>query len=138
VRRTDLSHNVCPVARSLSVVGDWWSLLVVRDALRGVRRFGEFQTSLGLAKNILAARLRAMVEAGILELQPASDGSAYQEYVLTEKGRSLRPVVEALAAWGNVHCAAPVASATAKTAKRGAAAASAKAPKQRRAASKRG
>jgi DNA-binding HxlR family transcriptional regulator len=136
VRRTDLSQNACPVARSLSVVGDWWSLLVVRDALRGVRRFGEFQTRLGLAKNILAARLRALVEAGILELQPASDGSAYQEYVLTEKGRSLRPVVEALAAWGNVHCAAPVASAssTARTAKRGAA--SAKAAKQRRAASK--
>jgi DNA-binding HxlR family transcriptional regulator len=106
MRRTDLSQNICPVARSLNVVGDGWSLLVVRDALRGLRRFGEFQKSLGLAKNILAARLRALVEAGILEITPASDGSAYHDYVLTPKGRDLVPVLEAMATWGNTHCKA--------------------------------
>src|SRR5215813_2466577 len=100
MRRTNLSGADCPVARSLDVVGDWWSLLVVRDASLGLRRFGEFQRSLGLAKNILAARLRALVEGGIFTLEPAADGSAYQEYVLTDKGRALRPVLDALRVWG--------------------------------------
>jgi len=70
------------------------------DALNGVRRFGEFQRSLGLAKNILTTRLKTMVAQGIMEVAPASDGSAYQEYVLTEKGQRLLPVLVALAQWG--------------------------------------
>ena len=74
------------MAHALSLVGERWSLLIVRDAFDGLRRFGEFQKSLGLAKNILAARLRNLTEHGILEPAPASDGSAYQEYVLTKKG----------------------------------------------------
>jgi len=81
----------CAVARPLDVIGDSWSLLIVRDAFDGLRRFGEFQKSLGLAKNILSARLRSLVDHGVLEAVPASDGSAYQEYVLTEKGRGLFP-----------------------------------------------
>jgi DNA-binding HxlR family transcriptional regulator len=100
MRRTSLKTANCPVARSLDVIGDWWSLLIVRDALRGLRRFGQFQKSLGLAKNILTVRLRALVADGIMELVPASDGSAYQEYVLTEKGRGLLPVLVALRQWG--------------------------------------
>jgi len=82
------------------VIGDWWSLLIVRDAFLGKRRFSEFQKSLGLAKNILCARLRKLVSHGVLDACPASDGSAYQEYRLTEKGRSLYLVLVALRQWG--------------------------------------
>jgi DNA-binding HxlR family transcriptional regulator len=93
----------CPVARSVDVVGDRWSLLIVRDALDGTRRFSEFQRSLGVAKNILSDRLRRLVEAGILASQPASDGTAYEEYALTPKGESLFPIVVALRQWGERH-----------------------------------
>src|SRR6201999_823964 len=99
VKRTSLARNECPIARSLDVIGDWWSLLIIRDALLGRRRFGEFQKSLGLAKNILTTRLRALVARGILELAPASDGTAYQEYVLTPKGRGVFPILVALRQW---------------------------------------
>lgn len=103
MKRTRLEASTCPVARSLDVIGDWWSLLIVRDALRGVKRFGEFQKSLGIAKNMLTARLKLLVDEGILQLQPASDGSAWQEYVLTAKGRTLQTVLVALSQWGNDH-----------------------------------
>jgi DNA-binding HxlR family transcriptional regulator len=100
LRRKSFETAACPVARSLDVIGDWWSLLIIRDALNGVRRFSEFQRSLGLAKNILTTRLKTMVAQGIMEVAPASDGSAYQEYVLTEKGQRLLPVLVALGQWG--------------------------------------
>jgi DNA-binding HxlR family transcriptional regulator len=99
MKRTSLAHADCPIARSLDVFGDWWSLLIIRDALLGRRRFGEFQKSLGLAKNILTVRLRTLVDQGILELAPASDGSAYQEYVPTPKGRGVFPIMVALRQW---------------------------------------
>ncbi|MBM7049066.1 helix-turn-helix transcriptional regulator [Rhizobium lusitanum] len=91
---------MCGIARPLDAIGDWWSLLIIRDAFDGLRRFGEFQKSLGLAKNILSARLRNLVAHGIMETVPASDGSPYQEYVLTEKGRGLFPLLVALRQWG--------------------------------------
>jgi DNA-binding HxlR family transcriptional regulator len=100
VKRTSHSDAACPVARPLDAIGDWWSLLIIRDAFDGLRRFSEFHKSLGLAKNILAARLRNLVEHGILETAPASDGSAYQEYLLTEKGLALFPLLVALRQWG--------------------------------------
>lgn len=103
VKRTSLEGVACPVARSLDAIGDWWSLLIVRDAFDGVRRFGEFQKSLGVAKNILSDRLRTLVAHGILTAAPASDGSAYQEYVLTDKGRALFPVIVSLRQWGEDH-----------------------------------
>ena len=99
VKRTSLEKAECPIARSLDVFGDWWSLLVIRDAFLGIRRFSEFQKSIGLAKNILTVRLRALVDHGILKMAPASDGSAYQEYVLTPKGRGVFPVLVALRQW---------------------------------------
>jgi DNA-binding HxlR family transcriptional regulator len=99
VKRTSLAANDCPVARALDIIGDWWSLLIIRDALIGHRRFGEFQKSLGLAKNILTTRLRTLVDQGILEMAPASDGSAYQEYVPTAKGRGTFPILVALRQW---------------------------------------
>lgn len=100
VKRTTHADSLCGVARPLDAIGDWWSLLIVRDAFDGARRFGEFQRSLGLAKNILSVRLRNLVTHGILQMEPASDGSAYQEYVLTEKGRGLFPLLVALRQWG--------------------------------------
>ena len=107
VRRTSLKEADCPVARALDAIGDWWSLLIIRDAFSDARRFGEFQKSLGVAKGILSARLRNLVELGILEIAPASDGSAYQEYVLTEKGRGLFVVIAGLRQWGEEHCYEP-------------------------------
>lgn len=97
----------CPVARSVDLIGDRWSLLIVRDAFDGKRRFGDFQRSLGMARNILTDRLNKLVEAGILIRQDASDGTAYQEYVLTPQGESLFPVVVALRQWGEQHLFAP-------------------------------
>lgn len=94
---------MCGVARPLDAIGDWWSLLIIRDAFDGLRRFGEFQKSLGLAKNILSARLRNLVTHGVMDVVPASDGSSYQEYVLTAKGRGLFPVLVALRQWGENH-----------------------------------
>jgi DNA-binding HxlR family transcriptional regulator len=99
VKRTSLEGNVCPIARSLDAIGDWWSLLIVRDAFRGSRRFGEFQKRLGLAKNILTVRLRTLVDRGILTTEPASDGSPYRDYVLTPRGRGLFPILVALRQW---------------------------------------
>ncbi|MFW7251621.1 winged helix-turn-helix transcriptional regulator [Enterobacter sp. BNK-34] len=93
----------CPVARSVEAIGDRWSLLIVRNAFDGMTRFGDFQRSLGVARNILSDRLRKLVDADILTLQGASDGTAYQEYVLTDKGESLFPVVVALRQWGEQH-----------------------------------
>lgn len=103
MRRTSLNDADCPIARALDAVGDWWSLLIVRDALFGLRRFGEFQKSLGMARNILTARLRGLVAAGILDAVPAGDGSAYKDYVLTQKGRDLFTVLVALRQWGEAH-----------------------------------
>jgi DNA-binding HxlR family transcriptional regulator len=96
--KTDLSRLNCSLAGALSLVGDWWSLLIVRDAVLGVRRFGEFEQSLGVAKNILSARLARLVEAGVL----AREGSDRRPtYRLTGKGRALTPAVVALTQWGD-------------------------------------
>jgi len=102
-QRKSLRNDACPMARSLEIVGDQWSLLIVRDAFDGMKRFGEFQQSLGVAKNILSDRLKYLVQEGVLDLAPASDGSLYQEYVLTPKGKGLFPVVVGLRQWGEAH-----------------------------------
>ena len=107
VQRVSFDDSTCPVARALDVVGDWWSLLIVRDAFDGMRRFGEFQRSLGVAKNVLTVRLKALVASGVLEVVPAADGSAYSEYVLTPRGRGLFPVIVGLRQWGEDHLFAP-------------------------------
>ncbi|MEQ7921715.1 helix-turn-helix domain-containing protein [Xanthomonas sp. WHRI 1810A] len=99
-KQASLESSECPVARTLEAIGDRWSLMIIRDAFDDMRRFSEFQKSLGLAKNILASRLRALVALGLFEVRPASDGSAYKEYVLTEKGRSIFPIVVGLRQWG--------------------------------------
>lgn len=99
------------MAAALEVVGDPWTLLIVRDALRGARRFEQFQASLGCARNVLAARLKALVQEGVLERRPYSERPPRSEYRLTPKGRDLYPVVLTLLAWGDKHVygeAAPV------------------------------
>jgi DNA-binding HxlR family transcriptional regulator len=99
MRHTSLAELPCPVARTLDVVGEWWTLLIVRDALLGARRFEDFKAT-GIADNILASRLRRLVDAGILERVPYQERPERFEYVLTEKGRALGPVVGALRDWG--------------------------------------
>lgn len=106
-KRKSLKTDPCPVARALDVIGERWSLLIVRDAFDGMRRFGEFQKSLGVAKNILADRLHTLVEEGIFTIAPASDGTAYQEYVLTAKGLGLFPVVVGLRQWSEAQLFEP-------------------------------
>ncbi len=100
MRRTSLVDAICPVARSLDEIGDWWTLLIVRDAFQGKKRFSEFQKSLGLAKNILSARLRHLTAKGIMEKRPLVSRFGHNEYHLTEKGRRLRLVLTALRQWG--------------------------------------
>jgi DNA-binding HxlR family transcriptional regulator len=102
-RRSNDQVEHCPVARSVDLIGDRWSLLIVRDAFDGKHRFSDFQRSLGMARNILADRLRQLVQADILSNRPASDGSAYSEYVLTPRGERLFPLIVALRQWGEAH-----------------------------------
>ncbi|WP_369790575.1 winged helix-turn-helix transcriptional regulator [Rouxiella sp. WC2420] len=103
MKRTSMNDSICPIARTLDLIGDWWTLLIVRDALGGIKRFSEFQRHLGAAKNILSSRLKTLVAEGILEIAPASDGSAYQEYLLTQKGKDLYPILIALGQWGHAY-----------------------------------
>jgi DNA-binding HxlR family transcriptional regulator len=95
----------CPIARSLERVGEWWSILIIRDALHGMTRFDEFQNSLGIAPTTLTRRLNALVEAGLLERRRYSQHPPRDDYALTARGRDLRPVVVSLLAWGNKHFA---------------------------------
>jgi DNA-binding HxlR family transcriptional regulator len=95
----------CPIARSLERVGEWWSILILRDALHGLTRFDEFQKSLGIAPNMLTRRLNGLLEAGLLERRRYSTRPPRDEYVVTQRGRDFRPVLLALMAWGNKHFA---------------------------------
>ncbi len=101
MHRTRLDDSECPVARSLDMIGEWWSLLIIRDALRGLRRFEEFQESLGIARNMLSRRLKALVAAGILEKRAYVARPPRYDYQLTAKGEELLPVVVNLHLWGN-------------------------------------
>ena len=105
MKRTNFGKMQCPVARSLERVGEWWSILIIRDALNGLKRFDEFQRSLDIAPNMLTRRLNALVEAGLLERRSYSERPPRFEYLLTERGRDFRPVLWALLAWGNKHFA---------------------------------
>jgi DNA-binding HxlR family transcriptional regulator len=96
----------CSAARALELVGERWSLLIIRDALfAGHTRFGDFQRSLGVAPNILTARLDGFVAAGLMERRRYSEHPEHYEYLLTGKGRDLAPVIVALSAWGDRYAA---------------------------------
>src|SRR5258708_27060371 len=101
MQHKSLADARCPIARSIDVVGEWWTILILRDAFRGVRRFDDFQASLGIARNLLSRRLKRLVAAGILETRPYSTRPLRHDYRLTEKGRALHPVLMLLMAWGN-------------------------------------
>jgi DNA-binding HxlR family transcriptional regulator len=105
MQRKSFNKMTCPIARSLERVGEWWSMLIMRDALHGMSRFDEFQNSLGIAPNMLARRLNALVEAGLLERRRYSEHPPRHEYVPTARGRDFRPVLVSLLAWGNKHFA---------------------------------
>ncbi len=102
-RTADYSQQVCSVAATLEVVGDPWTLLILRDAFAGVRRFEQWQEGLGVARNVLAARLKTLVGHGVLEKRAYSDHPPRYEYGLSPKGRDLFDVMMTLAAWGDRH-----------------------------------
>lgn len=100
-RRTDLGDANCAIAQALDVVGDWWTLLIVRDCARGVHRFDELQRELGMSRKVLAERLKLLVDAGVLAREPYQERPVRHEYVLTPRGRALLPVLVALQDWGD-------------------------------------
>ena len=96
-----LEDRECPLSTALGHVGEWWTLLILHDVFDGFRRFDQFQANLGISSSMLTGRLKTLVDNGLLERVPYQDRPVRYEYRLTELGRSLRPVVVALAAWGN-------------------------------------
>src|SRR5271154_1368436 len=120
MQRKSFDKMPCPIARSLERVGEWGSMLIMRDALHGLKRFDEFRSSLGIAPNMLARRLTALVEAGMLERRRYSEHPPRDEYVPTARGRDFRPVLLSLLAWGNRHFAPEGASVLLFDAKTGA------------------
>jgi DNA-binding HxlR family transcriptional regulator len=105
MQRKSFEGMSCPIARSLERVGEWWSILILRDAFAGLSRFDEFQKSLGIAPTMLTRRLNGLVEAGLLERHRYSERPPRDEYRLTPRGTDFRPVLIALLAWGNRHFA---------------------------------
>jgi DNA-binding HxlR family transcriptional regulator len=103
MQRKSFSDMQCPIARGLEHVGEWWSILILRDAFRGLTRFDEFSESLGIAPNMLTRRLTALVEAGLLQRQRYNQRPPRDEYVLTRRGKDFRPVLLAMLAFGNKH-----------------------------------
>lgn len=110
MQRKTFRAMVCPIARGLDRVGEWWSILILRDAFAGMTRFEAFQTSLGIAPGMLTRRLRALEAAGLLERRRYSTRPPRDEYVLTARGEDFRPVLITLLAWGNRHFAPEGAS----------------------------
>jgi DNA-binding HxlR family transcriptional regulator len=101
VRWEEIGHLPCSVARALSVVGDRWTLLILRDCFLGARRFDHFSASLGLSPHLLSTRLGKLVDEGILERRPYREQPVRYEYRLTDKGRDLHPVIASLVRWGD-------------------------------------
>jgi DNA-binding HxlR family transcriptional regulator len=103
----DYPDQLCSIANSLEVIGERWSLLIVRDVFNGNRRFGELQTSLGVARNVLSARLQRLVDEEILERRRYQESPSRYEYFLTEKGLDLWPTLIALLNWGDRYSPSP-------------------------------
>lgn len=100
MKRVPFADMPCPVAQTLELVGEWWTLLIVREAFLGRRRFVEFQQELGIARNVLSSRLRKLVAGGILERRACETDAREIQYRLTPKGKDLMPVLIALSQWG--------------------------------------
>lgn len=101
MRKASFADMNCAIAQSLEIVGEWWTLLILRDVFLGVRRFDEFVERLGIARNVLTNRLDTLVDHGVLERRPYDEGRARYDYVLTDKGRALWPVLTAIREWGD-------------------------------------
>ena len=99
--RTNFGDMACSIARTLDVIGERWSLLIVRDAFYGIRRFDDFRQDLGIARNVLTDRLNALVEQGVFERRQYEERPPRYEYVLTDKGRELLPVILTMMRWGH-------------------------------------
>lgn len=100
MKRTSFEHWQCSIAQAVEIIGDWWSLLILRDVFWGVHRFDALLADLGIARNVLSDRLRALIAHGVLEKIPYQDAPVRHEYRLTEKGRALWPVLLTMAQWG--------------------------------------
>lgn len=103
MKHKSFGNTQCPIARSLEHVGEWWSILILRDAFQGLTRFDQFQKSLGIAPNMLTRRLNVLVRSGLLDRRQYSKHPPRYEYVLTGQGRDFRTVLVSLIAWGNRH-----------------------------------
>ncbi|HZQ79586.1 MAG TPA: helix-turn-helix domain-containing protein [Acidimicrobiia bacterium] len=101
MKRTEFASWPCSIARSVDLLGDWWTPLVLREAFLGVRRFDDMQRSLGIGRNVLTQRLKRLVEEGMLDRVRYQEKPDRYEYVLTEKGRDFYPVLAAMSAWGD-------------------------------------
>ena len=101
MRKASFAEMNCSIAQSLEIVGEWWTLLILRDCFLGVRRFDDFVERLGIARNVLTSRLETLIDAGVLERRAYDEARARYDYVLTEKGRALWPVMTALRQWGD-------------------------------------
>src|SRR4051794_41549318 len=101
MRKASFADMRCSIAQSLEVVGEWWTLLILRDAFLGVRRFDDFVERLGISRNVLTNRLDTLVTTGVLERRPYDEARGRYDYVLTDKGRALWPVMTALRQWGD-------------------------------------
>lgn len=107
VKQTSFADFACPIAQTIDRTGEWWSILILRDALKGISRFDDFQSSLGIPPSSLSRRLATLVESGLLEKSLYSDRPARYEYLLTESGRDFLPVVVAMYTWGMKHSTPP-------------------------------
>lgn len=105
MERKSFEDMACSVAQCLEVVGEWWSMLLIRDVFLGVHRFDEFQERLGISRNVLTQRLNKLVEAGVLRREPYQHNPPRYEYLLTDKGRDLWPVITTMRQWGDRYAA---------------------------------
>lgn len=101
MRKTSFAGMNCSVAQALEIIGEWWTLLIIRDCFLGVRRFDEFVERLGIARNVLTSRLDTLVGAGIVERRAYDEGRGRYDYLLTDKGRALWPILTAVRQWGD-------------------------------------
>jgi DNA-binding HxlR family transcriptional regulator len=105
MERKSFSEMDCSVAQCLEVIGEWWSMLIIRDTFMGVTRFEDFQRRLGISRNILRDRLASLVDAGVLVRVPYSEHPPRDDYKLTQKGKDLWPVLTAMRQWGDQYAA---------------------------------
>jgi DNA-binding HxlR family transcriptional regulator len=101
MRKTSFADMNCSIAQSLEIIGEWWTLLILRDSFFGIRRFDDFVERLGISRNVLANRLDTLVDAGILERHTYDEARSRYDYLLTDKGRALWPVLVTLRQWGD-------------------------------------